>query len=173
MSIYPDYVRELHMKMGTRGEVPPSQAHYNSPASDSPASVKAGIKGAYVHFAETTTFGGAIHTYVSPHAVWRATWVLIVCFTTSVTIWNSNAIVQDYLTYPVVTTVELADQNSIPYPTVTLCNRNPVDCIKLAFAYIKDPFRLRDLMSLSRCKQTLVTQPLRRRLVSSFLDGRN
>ena len=71
------------------------------------------------------------------------------------------------LAFPVGTTVELTDQASIPFPTVTLCNRNPIDCSKLAFAYIRNPAKIRELMTLSNCKDTLSTSPLNRMLVSS------
>ena len=131
------------------------------------ASVGTGLADAFGHFAETTTFGGVVHTYISPHFLWRASWVVIVFFLTCLTVWNTTQVVQDYLAYPVVTTVELADQASIPFPSVTLCNRNPIDCTKLAFAYIKNPEKWKELMGYSNCRTTLVTPPLKRRLVST------
>jgi hypothetical protein len=122
---------------------------------------------AFGHFAETTTFGGVNHTWVSTPWSWRMSWLLVLSLLLGATFWNTREVVNDYLSWPVLTTIQAANQESIPFPTVTVCNRNPVDCTKLAFAYIKHEEELNDLMYYSQCILTLTMNPLRSRIVSS------
>jgi hypothetical protein len=128
--------------------------------------LKTRLSNAYGHFAETTTFGGTIHAWISPRWPWRLSWVVVVMILIGATIWNTREVVIDYLKWPVVTTVQVADQQGIPFPSVTVCNRNPIDCSKLAYAYVKRQDDLNNLMYLSQCHLTLAYDPLRSKLVS-------
>ena len=157
----------MHPKEALKCDNVPQAAVYEN--SDENCLLSQRITEAYGHFAETTTFGGAIHTYISPRLFWKVTWVVLVVTMVGATIWNTNQVIQDYLGFPVVTTVEIADHQSIPFPTVTLCNRNPVDCTKLAFAYMKYSEDLYALFACSGCMETMTENPLMYRLVSNFL----
>jgi hypothetical protein len=123
------------------------------------------ISNAYGHFAETTTFGGPVHTWVSPLLPWRLSWVFVLILLLAATIWNTREVVLDYFNWPVVTDVSVATEQRIPFPSVTVCNRNPVNCTKLAFAYIRHQDELNDLMYYSQCPLVLTSDPLRARIV--------
>jgi hypothetical protein len=127
--------------------------------------MEANLIRAYGHFAKTTTFGGAIHTWVSTGRPWRLSWTAVLTLLLGATFWNTREVVLDYLAWPVLTTIHKAHQESIPFPSVTVCNRNPVECTELAFAYIEHPEKLNNLMYYSQCISTLTTKPLRGRLV--------
>jgi hypothetical protein len=131
-----------------------------------PTSARA--RAVYVHFAETTTFGGVIHTHLSPHWAWKTIWVLIVLALFAATCWNCALVILDYWSYPVDTTVTVSYQPSVPFPTVTVCNRNPVSCLKLTFAYIRHPEVLRELMYFSNCWDSVTWVPLVYRLVIGY-----
>ena len=127
------------------------------------------LKAAYGHFAETTTFGGPVHTYISRTRSWRWTWVLITALMVAATMWNTYYVLTDYLSYPVNVKIEVTNQPSVPFPTVTICNRNPISCTKLAYAYVKYKEELNDVMVLSQCADSLKIHPLISRLVRLIL----
>ncbi len=80
--------------------------------------------------------------------------------------WNRRMYINDYLTWPVVTTIRVSDaQQSLPFPGVTICSMNPVDCTRLAFVYIENQQELNDLMFYSQCYLSLTVNPLRSKLV--------
>lgn len=129
------------------------------------ASTKKGIKTAYGHFADTTTLGGAIHTWVSATWQWRLCWIFVMILLLGATAWNTREVVLDYLAWPVLTNIHKAHQDSVAFPSVTVCNTSPVDCTKLAFAYLEHPREINDIFYYSQCITILTSDPLRQRLV--------
>jgi hypothetical protein len=92
--------------------------------------------------------------------------MLVLAFLLGATVWNTHQVASDYLTWPVVTTIRVADaQQSLPFPSVTVCSMNPVDCTQLAFVYIENQRELNDLMFYSQCHLSLTVDPLRSKLV--------
>ncbi len=121
----------------------------------------------YGHFAETTTFGGIIHTWASTSKPLQILWFSILAALVAATVWNTVEVVEDYLSWPVVTNIRVADEQNILFPAVTVCNRNPVSCTKLAYAYLANPAELNNLMYYSRCHLILSQSRLRTRMVSN------
>jgi hypothetical protein len=121
---------------------------------------KSAIASTWTKFAATTTLGGLFQAYESKHVAARVFWVSIFLTLTVATVWNTWKVVSDYLSYPVVTSITATYGTSLPFPMVTVCNRNPIQCPKLAAAYIRHPDELRSLMEYSLCWKTVLHAPL-------------
>jgi hypothetical protein len=83
------------------------------------------------------------------------------------TIWNTYYVLTDYLSYPVNVNIEVSNQPTVPFPTVTVCNRNPLSCRRLAYAYVAHKDELKDLMYHSGCSRIYGFHPWVSRLVST------
>ena len=125
------------------------------------------------NFAEHTTLGGLGHSFHAKNWISKLAWILTFTFLGGSTIWNTFYVVHDYLSYPVVTRVKIKYESEVPFPSVTVCNRNPIQCTKLALAYLENEGTLKELMALSGCSKTVTRPPLIYRVTNSFFPNLN
>ena len=119
-----------------------------------------GIAAAWKSFVEKTSLVGLSYINSSTNFFTRGLWILIFIGLVAATAWNTAKVVSEYLSYPVETTVTVESKSTVPFPAVTVCNRNPVPCSKLAKAYFKYPEDLGPLMKTSKCTKTVTNLPL-------------
>ena len=107
-----------------------------------------------------TTLAGIFHAHFATNPVSKVAWAVAFLGLLGATIWNTTMVVTDYLSYPIQTTVTMSYQTSVPFPTVTVCNRNPVQCSKLVNTYFDNKEALAHLLELSGCIETVTQPPL-------------
>ncbi|CAG0918946.1 unnamed protein product, partial [Notodromas monacha] len=113
-------------------------------------------------FADRTTLAGCSQLAETRHRSARTAWFVIFCALLGMTVWNTTTVVLDYLTYPVTTFVTVTVEPKIRFPAVTICNRNPVECSKVAVVYLKhrDDPAIRDFFNYSNCLESVTRPPL-------------
>ncbi|CAG0918199.1 unnamed protein product [Notodromas monacha] len=122
--------------------------------------VSAKLSESWKQFAESTTLGGVGKINQTTSRPARIIWILIFALLCVITVKNTSEVLIDYFSFPVITDVEYKYQGGVAFPTVTICNRNPIPCSKLAAAYLKYPEELVRVMLLSGCKPSVSKPPL-------------
>ena len=83
-------------------------------------------------FRDTSTFGGFCTKVTSQkRSVPKFGWLLVVFGGVVWTLANVWFTIGNYLEYNSFTTVEVERQDKIPFPAVTVCNNQPVNCERL------------------------------------------
>ncbi|CAG0919462.1 unnamed protein product [Notodromas monacha] len=113
-------------------------------------------------FAARTSLGGIAQIENSTSNPVRIVWLGIFGALVGFTMWNTFAVAHDYFTFPVTTVVAVTSAGKLVFPTVTLCNRNPVECSKLAVLYVqdRDDGIVKNLLNYSGCLATVTKAPL-------------
>ena len=129
------------------------------------------LKDAFNAFSEPSFTTGILKTFMATSRVMKFFWTFSIIVMLVATIWNTSMIIQDFLDYPVKTEVYESTQGALDFPTVTICNNNPVPCLKLAIAFIRRmrPYFLAALLEASGCLHTIGRDPLIWRLVCELL----
>ena len=71
------------------------------------------FKASWQNAADNTSISGAANAVRSEHPVRKACWVFIFIVCLAATVWSVWAVVADYLTYPVDTTITLQHQSRV------------------------------------------------------------
>ena len=104
-------------------------------------------------FLMSTTLNGLVHFHMSERRVQKAVWIAVFLGLSAATVFNTfPMIMQEFLSYPV--DVKVSDSEGAdgePFPAVTVCMYNPIDCITLTRAYLQNREELRKIMYLSSC----------------------
>ncbi|XP_067679109.1 amiloride-sensitive sodium channel subunit alpha-like [Haliotis asinina] len=79
----------------------------------------------FTYFAESTSFMGIPKIWASPRLVFKVMWSMFFLAATGVMIAQLVELFTTFYSYPVKTSVKLGF-TSLPFPTVTLCNMNPI-----------------------------------------------
>ncbi|XP_046358012.2 degenerin mec-10-like isoform X2 [Haliotis rufescens] len=79
----------------------------------------------FTYFAESTSFMGIPKIYASPRVLFKVMWTLLFLTAASVMIMQLVRLFTTFYSYPIKTSVKLGF-TALPFPTVTLCNMNPI-----------------------------------------------
>ncbi|XP_046572220.1 degenerin-like protein asic-2, partial [Haliotis rubra] len=79
----------------------------------------------FTYFAESTSFMGIPKIWASPRLVFKVMWALFFLAATGVMIAQLVQLFTTFYSYPIKTSVKLGF-TSLPFPTVTICNMNPI-----------------------------------------------
>ncbi|CAG0917202.1 unnamed protein product [Notodromas monacha] len=115
------------------------------------------VDATFLKFAGRTSLAGIKQIQRAKSQETRVLWVGIFTFLFGFTLWNTLAVGIDFLSFPVTTIVNITSQTKILLPTVTLCNRNPVECSKLVALFLQHPGDegLKNLLNYSNCLDTV------------------
>ena len=76
-------------------------------------------------FADKTSVQGILYIKESRRWVSRSFWILLFMVGTGAVVWQLIDIVQKYMSHPVSTTIDIG-YSTLNFPTVTICNMNPL-----------------------------------------------
>ncbi|KAK2184047.1 hypothetical protein NP493_284g03059, partial [Ridgeia piscesae] len=101
------------------------QIDENQPSVDLDEETLKGMKKILVRFADKTSVQGII--YIKEAARWasRSVWIFLFLLGTAAVIWQLSDIVRRYLDHPIATTIDIG-YSTLEFPTVTICNMNPL-----------------------------------------------
>jgi hypothetical protein len=130
------------------------------------------IRATYLQFEDPTFFSGLWQTFVATPKPLKFFWTSCILLMIYTTLWNVWETISDYLEYPVKVTLTETSHAVLEFPTVTICNNNPVSCLKLTKAFLLDGSpALASLLQASHCLTSIGRQPLLRRMVSRLVDS--
>ena len=87
-----------------------------------------GFKEVCTWYSTFTSVQGLVQFFASKNAISKAYWLLILAVATVATFVNVLIVFEDFFNYPVVTNVQVTQNSSIDFPSVTICNANRVHC---------------------------------------------
>jgi hypothetical protein len=71
-----------------------------------------------------SSVAGLSHAVRAKHGWARAYWLVVFVVGMYYTVSSVVSLMQDYLTYPVVTAIDVTIRPALPFPSVTICNLN-------------------------------------------------
>ena len=92
-----------------------------------------GFKEVWTWYSTFTSVQGLVQFFASKNAISKAYWLIILVAATVGTYYNVYVVFDEFLSYPVVTDVKVAQNSSIEFPSVTICNANRVHCGNLLY----------------------------------------
>lgn len=105
----------------------PSQAL----SDDLPTDTLQGMKKILVRFADKTSVQGVIYIKEAGRWASRSMWIFLFLVGTAAVVWQLTAIVQKYMSHPISTKIDIG-YSSLNFPTVTVCNMNPLRLSQLS-----------------------------------------
>ena len=100
------------------------QADQRPPPSE-PLTNEKGMKGILSKFADKTSVQGIIYIKEARRWASRSFWIFLFMLGTAAVVWQLIDIVQKYMSHPVSTTIDIG-YSTLNFPTVTICNMNPL-----------------------------------------------
>ena len=110
-------------------------------------------------FIETTSIGGISTVAARKSRFQKFFWFVFFAGFLGKTALDTKDIIQDFLSWPVLTRVQLASTGSVAFPSVSVCNLNPIDCSRLLQARQESSSdRLDKLWEKSDCSKSIFVQ---------------
>ena len=114
-------------------------------------------------FARNANIEGINNAGRAPTNTRLMVWLTIFVFLVALTINDVVQLVQDYLSHPVDVATTLEHENTVDFPSVTVCNRNIVHCGRLkrfiekcdSNANCTNKRHLETLLQLGKCEQNV------------------
>ena len=91
-----------------------------------------GLKDISRAFTEATNIGGVSKVFHSKTWLQKLVWAAFFIVFTYFTVKDTFMVFKEYYNWPVVTRIEVESRGNVSFPSVTVCNLNPVDCSALA-----------------------------------------
>ena len=95
------------------------------PLPSEPLSNEKGMKTILSKFADKTSVQGILYIKESRRWASRSFWIFLFMVGTGAVVWQLIDIVQKYMSHPVSTTIDIG-YSTLNFPTVTICNMNPL-----------------------------------------------
>jgi len=105
-------------------------------------------------FARDTNIEGVNNAGRAPSNIRKVIWLLIFTFLAVLTVQDLVSLTKEFLTWPVDVSTTIDHEDSIPFPSVTVCNQNRVSCRRLK------EFLKRCQTGTSECKNKAILEQL-------------
>ncbi|XP_064080080.1 uncharacterized protein LOC135197065 [Macrobrachium nipponense] len=89
------------------------------------------LREVFGEFFQSTAISGVSNAGRSTYSVLCIIWIAISIAATYRTVIDVIAVITDYQSYPYNTKIQVQHRSEAPFPAVTLCNQNRIDCSKL------------------------------------------
>ena len=84
-----------------------------------------GMNKILVRFADKTSVQGIIYIKEAGRWASRSVWIFLFLLGTAAVMWQLSDIIRRYLQHPIATTIDIG-YSTLEFPTVTVCNMNPL-----------------------------------------------